>query len=160
MTNINVPDTIILNWSTRYTEIPKEVCRELNLHWARQQDFEDAQWAAARHLNYRKALAECKRLGIDPLDEDDVPPVGPPLVLVGRVTGRDNIGPVVQYWKLDPDHLDPNSMWDVMDFRLDGDAIIALIGDDRGWSQHWLYMVFVGWSPKDLLEYGRDWVLY
>ena len=46
----------------------------------------------------------------------------------------------------------PDTMWHVMERRRNGDAIVALIGDDRGWAHNWEYFVVVCWSPVHLEE--------
>jgi len=52
-------------------------------------------------------------------------------------------------------HLEPASMWDVMQQRRHGDAVIALIGDDRGYAPDWEYFIAVAWAPQAITtEYG------
>jgi hypothetical protein len=46
----------------------------------------------------------------------------------------------------------PETMWHVLATRRDGDAVIAFIGDDRGWEKHWEYFVAVAWAPQELVE--------
>jgi hypothetical protein len=46
----------------------------------------------------------------------------------------------------------PETMWHVLATRRDGDAVIAFIGDDRGWENNWEYFVAVAWAPREMAE--------
>lgn len=166
-------DEIILNWSNMADQLPDEEVKkwEASLPDKERQQWQDfldqkpseqadLKWHVARSLFYQRSLAEARRLGYQP-DPETVLNHNP-IVLVEMAQGYDDGRALMGRWGFgtdqphsdDPHHIaphyEPSSMWDVMAYRRDGNAIVAIIGDDRGWKQHWTYYAVVAWFPKYL----------
>jgi hypothetical protein len=103
---------------------------------------------AARWWYYQLSLREAARLGFAVHPEFSFS--HNPVALIEQARGRDDGEMLANKWGFTPSHIEPGTMWDIMAQRRDGDAIIALIGDDRGWAPDWEYFIAVVWAPAAL----------
>lgn len=105
-------------------------------------------WLAAKDLCARKAVAEAARMRL-PVSKETLLSFHDG-ALAGIAVGYEAGQELIKHWGFKPEAREPNSMWDIMDFRVDGEAVIGLIGDDRGWDKDWVYLVIVAWYPKEV----------
>jgi len=176
-------DEIILNWHNRYDELPDEevIKWEAGLSEAERQEWEEyltirpaeremKKWHVAKNLFYRRSLTEARRLGYEPNKE--IAFSHNPIAMIEFVQGYENGIALMNKWGFGSDqphpddphyiapHYEPDTMWDVMAWRRNDDAVIAVIGDDRGWKNNWTYYIAVAWSPRHLDEkYGPTYCL-
>ncbi len=108
----------------------------------------EARWLAAKDLCHQQSIAQAKGLGYACSQEGLL--TFHSSTLVGVAVGYDAGQELINRWQFKPKAREPNSMWDIMDFRVDGEAVIGLIGDDRGYDKDWVYMVIVAWYPKEV----------
>ncbi len=149
---------ILFNWTNRYNQLSAEDLSE----WWNGLDGRTAsnvtellktgqageKWLAARDMYHQGCLAQVKRLGLTPASNAFGEFSG--TTLIERVVGHDAGQKLIKRWEFRPENESPDSMWDIMDMRVDDEAVIGLIGDDRGWSENWVYMIIVAWYPKEV----------
>jgi hypothetical protein len=149
MDETTMEDAIIFCFRNRCDELsPDVITRLLAETGYAPRDARDAAFVTARRAYYQRSVAEATRLGLLPHPERRFR--HNPIVLVAEAVG-DTAGQALAArhgfpWR------EPGSLWDVLETRRDGDACIALIGDDRGRPQHHTYWIAVAWSPSTLAD--------
>lgn len=164
-------EEIVYSWENRYGDLPDcevekweaSLTPDEKAAWesyleSRPQEQSEIKWHAALNLHHRRALAEARRLGYEPHPELSL--TTNPCVLVDFAKGYEAGKALIERWGFGKgveggvaDYA-PNSMWDIMAWRRDGDAIIAVVGDDRGWDKDWEYNIVVAWAPQRMEKLG------
>jgi hypothetical protein len=158
---MKIDDQILINHLNRYEEItPEQVAEfERGLNPVMKSEWEsaglslkDKQWNIARQWFYQRSLAEALRLGYKAHDTETF--THSAAVLVEIATGDENGHALAKKYGFKPD--DPAAMWHVLGHRVEGEAVVALIGDDRGWAGNWQYFIAVAWYPASAAEAGYE----
>lgn len=162
-------DKILFNWQNQYQNLPQEWLNdwlaskpksfqkkwnefmELNPNEA---DLESQLYHAAKNAVWDKAKEQAHILG---LESNGHCFTTIPLAIVEARQGlsQKEVKTLAKKYNLELDgsaHATPNSMWDIMAHRVEGDAVVALIGDDRGWEKNWQYFIVVGWWPLSIAK--------
>jgi hypothetical protein len=145
-------DRILFRYEHAHEHLPDEQLDEVkrlnpDYQWGKHEVKED-KFIAARWLCYKRAEAEATRLGYQ-----SHPQIGflhDPLVLIEAAAGVEEGRALATKYGLEW-HGPANCMWDPLSWRREGDAVIALIGADRGWHGG-IYWVAVAWAPLALEE--------
>jgi hypothetical protein len=120
-------DEIIFNYKNRCDEFPQaEIDRLLAETKYEPRDARDAAFVMARWAYYQRSRAEATRLGLTPHPEQGF--LHNPLALIEEAVSDEAGKAMAERWGFS--WHEAGSMWDLLAERRDGDAIIALIGDD------------------------------
>lgn len=150
---------ILFNWTNLYGRLAD---KDLAEWWASLEESATAQvtkliksgqlderWLACKDLHVSQSAAQAERLG-HTWDRGSLLLSCHAGVVVDKATGHGAGQELIRRWEFRPESEDPESMWDIMDFRVDGEAVVGLVGD-RGWTEEdWVYMVIVAWYPKEV----------
>ena len=109
-------------------------------------------WHILRDQNYQNAilLAESMRM-----EEVLKLSCEAPYVVVAHTKGRKSGIELAKEWGMYDmaantwgSRFKPSSMWDEAAHQRNGDAVIMLLGNDKGYSRDWEYFVVVKWEPQ------------
>lgn len=161
---------VVYNYNTLYSRLSAEVASAL-LEGApsskpiEEIPLQDRQYQACLWAYYQQSQAQAKHLGYQEHPDAIVWPLGRPAVIVAVIKPKYKEGNTYPNFTLEgfanqvtlvahayglleepKRYHDPDLMWDLIDWRRDGDAIVFLAGDDRDYT----HFVGVVWSPERL----------
>ena len=150
----NLPKEWLTNWLASKPESFQKEWGEFMRNNPNESDPESQLYHAAKHAVWDKAKEQAESFGLG-LNGHCFTTI--PLAIVEAQQGlaQEEVLALAEKYDLELDsraYASPNSMWDIMAHRVEGDAIVALIGDDRGWEKDWQYFIVVGWHPADVVE--------
>lgn len=152
-------DEIAWDWRNRHADLTEENVKNFiaGLEPEEARAFEESvgsgelTFTVAFNIHYKRSVACARRHGYDLAD--DIVFTHNPVALVDYAIGEEAGMELARKYNFSPEYSEPSNMWDIMGTRrLDDDTVIALVGDDRGWSNQWRYYIAVAWAPVDLVE--------
>ena len=150
-------DWAVFDWRNRFQDIDQALVDEFMAALSDEErvspliaEEDDRKYHAARWHLRKRSEAEAARLGYTLHPKFELLHV--PAALVDWAEGEEAGRTLAAKWGFE--YQPPEAMWYHLDSRRDGDAIIAFMGDDRGYSPDWEYYIVVQWAPE---EFVRDW---
>lgn len=140
----------IFSFKHHREQLPLSIVERYRQEYPHLQDLPEGEvrFVAARHLCFLKAKERAEALGHALSDEGFL---HSPLAIVDHAEGERALKALASKWNFP--YTAPTSMWDIQQQRrLDPWTVLVLIGDDRGWPEHWRYWVAIAWAPEDLEE--------